>query len=292
VTDNHPPLDYYARHSAITDPGIDEILFRWLPQGVSTRCLMVQGIMMHPAEAHRYEVKPRLKRMRELHLRSVEEKLLALRELGGEDSLARPYLPEYRVLGNCRDYAVMLCALLRHQGTPARVRCGFASYFEPGFLTDHVVCEYWRADEERWALADAMLDVVLRRAYRVAFDITDVPREQFMLAGQAWQQYRAGALDPARCGLSSKGPRGLAFIRTGLLRDLAALNKIELLTQDEWDIASAENEQGIAEADLLLLDRVAALSLAGNDAFADLRAVFEDDLRPRMPAALSGKQGG
>ena len=288
----HPALDYYTQQSAITDPGYNEILFRWLPEGVSARCLMAQGIMIHPAEAHRYEVKPRLKRMRELHLRSVEQKLQALRELGGEIFLARPSLPECRVLGNCRDYAVMFCALLRHQGMPARVRCGFARYFEPGFFTDHVVCEYWKAEEERWALADAMLDVVLRKAYGVTFESIDVPREQFILAGQAWQQYRAGELDVSRCGLSAQGPRGLAFIRTGLLRDMAALNKIELLTQDEWDIDGAHSEQGIAEADLALLDRVAALSLAGNDAFADLRQVFEDDLRPRMPAALSGKQGG
>lgn len=282
----HPALDYYAQQSAITDPGLEEIVFRWLPPGVDARCLMVQGIMLHPAEAQRYEVKPRLKRMRELQLRSVEEKLLALRKLGCEDSLSRPYLPEQRVLGNCRDYATMFCALLRHQGTPARVRCGFARYFEPGFFTDHVICEYWKADEERWALADAMLDVVLRKAYQVTFAITDVPREQFILAGQAWQQYRAGALDVSRVGLSSKGPRGLAFIRSGLLRDMAALNKVELLTQDEWDIPSAQSEQGIAEADLALLDLAAELSLAGNDAFADLRQVFEDDLRPRMPPAL------
>ncbi len=287
MTDSHPALDYYAQQSGITDPGIDEIVFRWLPQGVSTRCLMVQGIMIHPVEARRYEVKPRLARMRELQLRSVEEKLLALRKLGCDDSLARPYLPEYRVLGNCRDYAVMFCALLRHQGTPARVRCGFARYFEPGFFTDHVVCEYWKAEEERWALADAMLDVVLRKAYGVTFESIDVPREQFILAGQAWQQYRAGALDPSRCGLSAKGPRGLAFIRAALLRDVAALNKIELLTQDTWDIEGAESERGMTEADLALLDRVAALSLAGNDAFADLRLIFEDDLRPRMPAGLA-----
>jgi hypothetical protein len=288
----HPALEYYAQQSAITDPGMNEILFRWLPKGIDECRLIVQGMMMHPAEAHRYEVKPRLARMRELQVRSVEDKLQALRELGNDHFLVQPSLPERRVLGNCRDYAVMLCGLLRYQGTPARVRCGYADYFEPGFLTDHVVCEYWKADEARWALADAMLDVILRKAYKVTFAITDVPRELFTLAGQAWQQYRAGALDPQRCGLSAKGPRGLAFIRTGLLRDIAALNKIELLTQDTWDIDGAESEQGIAEADLALLDRVAALSLAGDDAFADLRAMFEDDLHQRMLAALTGKQGG
>jgi hypothetical protein len=291
-TSVHPALDYYARQSAVTDPGIDEMVFRWLPQDINSLCLMVQGMILHPVEARRYEVKPRLARMRELQLRTVEQKLLVLRELAPDHTIARPSLPEHRLLGNCRDFAVMLCALLRHQGTPARVRCGFARYFEPGFFTDHVVCEYWKAAEARWALADAMLDVVLRKAYRVTFDMTDVPREQFILAGQAWQQYRSGALDVSRYGLSANGPRGLAFMRAGLLRDIAALNKIELLTQDEWDIAGAESEQGIAEVDLALLDRVAALSLAGNDATALLRLVFEEDLHPRMPAPLTGKQEG
>jgi hypothetical protein len=281
-----PSLDYYAEQSNITDPGEDEILFRWLPRGVRERCQIVQGMMIHPFEAHRYEVRLRKARLRELELRRVTWMLKYLWELGEHHGFSRPYLPERRLVGNCRDFATMLCAMLRHQGTPARVRCGFASYFEPGFFTDHVVCEYWKADERRWALADAQLDIVLRKAYHVTFDTADVPREQFILAGQAWQQYRAGALDPERFGISSTGPRGLAFIRTGLLRDLAALNKVELLTQDAWDIDGAESEQGIAEADLALLDRVAALSLAGNDSFADLRTIFEDDLRPRMPAAL------
>jgi len=282
----HPSLDYYAHHSPITDPGVNEILLRWLPKEVSVLCQMVQGVMIHPFEAHRYEVRLRRERLRELQLRRVAWMLTAIWELGGHHGLFRSALPECRLVGNCRDYAAMLCAILRNQGTPARVRCGFARYFEPGFFTDHVVCEYWKADEDRWALADAQLDLVLRKAYRVTFDIADLPREQFILAGQAWQQYRAGEIDPARFGLSATGPRGLAFIRTGLLRDVAALNKVELLTQDAWDINGPENEQGMAEADLALLDRVAALSLAGNDAFADLRSVFEDDLRPRMPAAL------
>lgn len=287
-----PSLEYYARQSQITDPGGDEPLFRWLPQEVSALCAIVQGVMLHPFEAHRYEVRLRRTRLRELHLRSVSAMLTSLWKLGGHHGLSRPALPEQRLLGNCRDFAVMLCAMLRHQRVPARVRCGFACYFEQGFFIDHVVCEYWKADEARWALADALLDLVLRKAYHITFDIIDVPREQFMLAGQAWQQYRVGALDPEGCGLSSTGPSGLAFIRAGLLRDLAALNKVELLTQDEWDIDSAQSAQGMAEADLALLDRLAALSLAGSDAFADLRAIFEDDLRPRMLNALAGKRVG
>jgi hypothetical protein len=286
----HPSLDYYAQQSSITDPGGFGSLFTGLPEDVGALCRIVQGVMIHPFEAYRYGIKLRRARLRELELRRVMWMLMHIWELGRHSTILVSFSPEQRLVGNCRDFATMLCSMLRQQGVPARVRCGFARYFEPGFFTDHVICEYWKADEERWALADAQLDLVQREAYQVAFDTTDLPREQFVLAGQAWQQYRAGTIDPARFGISSTGPRGLAFIRTGVLRDLAALNKVELLTQDEWDINGAESEQGTAETDLALLDRLAALSLAGNDAFTDLRTVFEDDLRPRLLAALAGKQ--
>ena len=46
--------------------------------------------------------------------------------------LTEPRPVEQQFIGTCRDYAALFCSLLRHQGRPARVRCGFAFYFEPG----------------------------------------------------------------------------------------------------------------------------------------------------------------
>lgn len=60
-----------------------------------------------------------------------------------------PRQPDKRLVGICRDQATLLCALLRHQGVPARVRFGFSAYFEPNFYFDHVVSEFWQADEQR-----------------------------------------------------------------------------------------------------------------------------------------------
>ena len=46
--------------------------------------------------------------------------------------------PAQRLVGNCRDHAVLFTSLLRQQGVPARVRVGFATY-----LTDRIHCDHW-----------------------------------------------------------------------------------------------------------------------------------------------------
>ena len=69
---------------------------------------------------------------------------------------------------------------------PARVRCGFATYFTANPFEDHWVCEYWNDHERRWALADAQLDELQRAHLRIDFDVTDLPPGKFFNAAQAW----------------------------------------------------------------------------------------------------------
>jgi hypothetical protein len=53
------------------------------------------------------------------------ERLLELNPSG----LTVERAPEDRVVGTCRHFAIMVCALLRHQSIPSRLRCGSATYF-------------------------------------------------------------------------------------------------------------------------------------------------------------------
>jgi len=208
--------------------------------------------------------------------------LARLRELDSRPlTVAHPM--ERRLVGNCRDFSTLLCAMLRHLGIPARARCGFSTYFTPQVYEDHWVCEYWKSAEGRWATVDAQLDEFQRRALRIAFDPCDVPDGRFLPAGQAWKLCRAGKADPDRFGIFDL--HGMWFIRGNLVRDMAALNKVELLPWDGWGIIERD-ETGLSTADLDLLDRCAALTLSGNAAFPDLRSTYEHDTRLRVPPTI------
>jgi len=259
----------------MTDPGENAGLFNDLPTEIPALCQVVQGLLLHVFWAERYGVPLSEERQREVEIRRVSQKLARIRELDDRPlTVERPL--EKKLVGNCRDFSVLLCAMLRHQGMPARARCGFGAYFEPNHYEDHWVCEYWNAKEERWVMVDAQLDVFQRGALGIDFDPCDAPRDQFLVGGKAWRMCRAGEADPNRFGIFDM--HGLWFVRGDLVRDLLALNKVEILPWDGWGLI-AKAEQELSTDDFALLDRIAELTLVGDPPFAEVRAIYEGDLR-------------
>jgi hypothetical protein len=161
-------------------------------------------------------------------------------------------------------------AMLRAQGVAARARCGFGAYFEKGKFVDHWVTEYWNEAQKRWVLVDSQLDTRQRELFKVTFDPLDVPRDQFVVAGDAWKLCRGGKADSAAFGILDM--HGLWFIAGNVIRDVAALNNHEMLPWDIWG-AMARND---AELDLPFFDRLAELSRAPDEHLDELRAVYED----------------
>jgi hypothetical protein len=164
-------------------------MFRGLPKDLLSLCRCIQGVFIHPwVPKGKVHGIPR-NRFGDMKIRFVESMLAHLQELENRPlDQARPL--ETRFVANCRDFAVLLCSALREQHVPARVRYGFSTYFAKNFLTDHVICEYWKADEKRWATVDSQIDGDHRRAYRIVFDLCDIPSGQFQLAGHVWNAYR------------------------------------------------------------------------------------------------------
>jgi len=266
------PVNYYAQHSPITDPGEYRALFDGLPPDVPSLVRVVQGVLLHVFWAERYGVRLSEARKAEVGLRHVRHMLARLVEIDDRPlTVARE--PEQRLVGNCRDFSVLLCAMLRRQGVPARARCGFGTYFTPGRYEDHWVCEHWDVQEQRWVMVDAQLDALQCATLNIPFDPLDLPSGPFLPAGQAWQMCRAGEADPDTFGIFDM--HGLWFVRGDLLRDLAALNKVELLPWDCWGLVEGADEH-ISEADLVLLDRAAALSLAGDAESAAMRSLYKE----------------
>ena len=276
------PLGYYSRQGPISDPQDEGHHFDQLPRDVSKLREIVQGLVIHVSWASRYGVSVPEDRNQELQLRAVSDKLKQIRKLNGRPVMERRP-PEKRLLGNCRDFSIMLCSMLRHLGIPARARCGFATYFLPNHFEDHWICEYW-AKTGRWVMVDAQLDDLQRDKLEIDFDPLDVPDDRFIVAGKAWQTCRSGMADADTFGINDL--HGLWFVRGNLGRDLASLNKIELLPWDAWGLFDKE-EKSISNSDLVLLDRAAVVSQRDNGGFADLRSFYLDNGLLRVPRVIA-----
>ncbi|WP_437690296.1 transglutaminase-like domain-containing protein [Sorangium sp. So ce176] len=275
-------LDFYTRPAAMTSAGAHAPRLDGLPRDVPSLVRVVQGLLLHQHWAQAYGVELSDERRDESHLRPVDRMLDRLLALDDRPlSAARPL--ETRLVGVCRHFTVLLTALLRARGVPARARCGFAGYFNPGTFVDHWVCEHWNAAEARWVLVDAQLDDAQRAALQPDFDLLDVPRDRFVVAGDAWAKGRAGEADPMKFGFLDEG--GLWFIAGNVARDLAALNGMEMLPWDDWS-AMVGPDEPLRDDQLAQLDRLAALTRSPDARFAELRAAYEGDERLRVPATV------
>jgi hypothetical protein len=224
-------LEFYAAPGRMTDLSSIAAQVDDLPDDVPSLCRVVQGLLLHPFWAERYGVAGVAERDDELQIREASKILAKALEIDGRP-LTEARDPAQRVLGNCRDFTTVTTALLRHKGVPARGRCGFGAYFEPGKYIDHWVVEWW--DGDRWVMTDAQLDAFQVEQLKADFDPLDVPHDRFVDAGRAWQLYRSGAADGETFGiLDMWGPW---FIRGNLARDLASLNKVEMLPWDGWGL--------------------------------------------------------
>jgi hypothetical protein len=142
---------------------------------------------------------------------------------------------------------VLYCALLRNRGLPARARCGFGFYLQPGawvcHWVSHWVTERW--DGGRWVCEDA--DTGRH----------DLDAGAFRSAGRAWLACRRDGDDPGSYGIGQGW--GWPELRGSLLSDAAALVKDERFTFDRWELAQPPPEPDAAED--AWLDRLAELTL-------------------------------
>jgi hypothetical protein len=282
ATANAEVLTYYGEPGPFTDLSLHAARVRELPETLLELCRIVQGLVVHPFLAHLYGLDPGTLRQDELQIRgatAIVDRMLAI----DPRPLAEARPPDRRFVGNCRHFTVLLCALLRARGVPARARCGFGAYFAPSRFEDHWVCEVWDEPRSEWRLVDAQLDPLQREALKISFDPLDVPRTQFLVAGDAWQRCRSGSADPQCFGILDL--RGFWFVRGNLVRDAAAHAKRELLPWDGWGLMLDRDRQSDA-VELALLDRVAELTQAGEERHAELLALQDSEPGLRVPRVI------
>lgn len=191
LEDGTAPLHaYYAHQSEITDLRAYAPLFDDLPTDIPALVAVVQGLLVHAGYAPLYGFEVPPERWKEVSLRSIPEMLGRLIVLDPAPlSVARP--PERRLVSLCRDYGLLLVAMLRHRGVPARLRVGFGGYFHGSELAhwDHRISEYWDVAVGRWVLVDPMFDEVVRARFGISASMLDLADDTpFLLAGDVWRR--------------------------------------------------------------------------------------------------------
>jgi transglutaminase-like putative cysteine protease len=281
-------VESFAAHSSVTEPGRLEHLLDDLPSAVDGLAAVVRNLVVHqdrvPAElldARRRHDEPRTRR--------VASMLSRIHELDPRP-LTEPRDPAARLVGHCRTSSVLLTAFLRHQGTPARPRCGFSVYYAGGreFYGDHWVTEHWvpgdaadpagaAADAAGWQLADAELDDETMRDHGMTFDPLDVPRSLLLLAGTAWQRGRADPDgDSWRWFGAHPDDTGRTYVAGQLLRDAACLVRREPGAFDSWLPGDVGDHLGT-------LDRFGRAHLAGR--LVPLRTYLGEHRELAVPTA-------
>jgi hypothetical protein len=258
-------LSFYQEQSPTTSPGKHADLYRNLPHDPAGLVKVVQGLIMHGGLGWLYKHQPTENQFAGFTKARTAEAILdnILRLDPSPLTIARPI--EKRAVGNCRTFSVLMISMLRNQGVPARMRVGYATYtWGPPKLENHFVVEYFNG--QRWVLLDAQMDQVQRDFHKLDFDTLDMPRDKFILAGQAWQDLQTGAVKPEQIGIGGpKGwePQGYQFVQIDLLADCWALDKVELFTGESNDLAKTPHDRLNAEQ-LKLFDALAHYSTASS----------------------------
>ncbi|ACL76974.1 transglutaminase-like domain-containing protein [Ruminiclostridium cellulolyticum] len=296
---------YYKEPGLFTNISSHNYVIENIANNPEYICQIVQGLIVHGAWTKLYGIpSDSEKESYPLYLSDLLTKILNL----DTRSILIPRLPEDRVIASCREFATLACAILRAKGIPARCRCGFAVYLGyQGSLEDHWVVEYWNGC--KWIMNDPQIDPFqLSMLYKWELNKVTLKNEKiinsdfpnphnislesdFIVAGKAWQLCRNGLFDPMKCGIEDLW--GLWFVRGQLLRDFAALNKIETtphlcrpdLDWDTWRLLTA-NDSELDEADFLLLDKIASLSLDADNNLGTIIETYECNVSLQVPKRI------
>lgn len=267
---NEAELQYFATPGPMTDlSACPPEAFAGLPDNISDLMKAVRRCVV--------AFLPLPEGRNDTHIRPAAEMVERILELDPSPlTEARP--PERRFIGNCRHFATLTCALLRRTGKPARVRAGFAGYFEPDTWVDHWIIEYWSPPRVRWIRVDPQYGdrwFQMRDPHETS---ESVVRTSFLSGGQTWLRCRSGELDADRCKMGGVN-WGIGEVRGSVMYDFAALNQDEMLPWDVWGQMEAgyRNETDAAYDELL--DLISATTTTGDfDAIRELY-VSRDDVR-------------
>ncbi|MFZ3071517.1 MAG: transglutaminase domain-containing protein [Anaerolineaceae bacterium] len=266
----YEPITYYADQSQVSSPGRLGYLFDDLPTDLSALQKLLHDVMISNTYAHYEGVELPRVRTNEVYLRTVQSKLEHLLKLNPVP-LSEARSPKDRLIGNSRDFSLMLVSILRHHNLPARLRCGFTVYPNPGKYETSWITESWNQPEQRWQKVDIFMKPSILSELTLSFDPLDLPETHFIPPNLAWQRINSINSDPKLYG--SGRVRGRSVIKNTLIHDFLCLNRIEPLPFDNFKLANTKIAE-LHSQNISLLDRLSKTTTGESRDFLLLRTAF------------------
>jgi excinuclease ABC subunit A len=269
----------YSKQSIITNPKQFIDKYKDLPASPKELLKIVQGLVIHGDQGKLYNTTFSKRQMDEELLRTVPQMLEKLLQFN-QSSLLDTRPANLRLIGMCRDYSLLFLSFLRHKGIPARLRVGFANYFESELMyEDHWLIEYYDIEKHHWVRVDAQLDSIQKAHFGVTFDTENMPSDAgYLLGGQAWTLCRLGERHPEDFGYN-KNWKGWHSVKGNLLHDFNSLLAMELLPWDLWTELSTKKYNNLSRQEKDILDEMAMLTTNPNITEEELLA-----FQKRLPA--------
>ena len=133
---------------------------------------------------------------------------------------------EHKLVVTCRYVSVLMSAILKAKGIPARSRAGFAPYFQEGASMDHWINQVYREKEGRWVTFDA--DGFYEECGMPLCQY-DMPGDSFDWAAAAYLAVRRGEADGRRyLYADGLGTCGIPALVRYLVYDFHALMNHEI----------------------------------------------------------------
>ncbi len=310
-------LNYYRQPGIITNIEKYKEFTNWIVDDPNAISQIVQGLIVHDSWFNQYKVPYEEKHEYFQQTAYMEDILDKALEIDGS-SLTIPRHPRHRVIACCREFATLMCALLRAKGIPARSRCGFAVYFAwNGEYEDHWICEFWNGSDwvqwdpqidplqqsfiTQWGLEGEKSDARIKQIK--CFNPHNLKEGEFISAGEAWRLCRQGKEDPMNFGIGCEirpewgidSLHGLWFVRGQLLRDFAALNKVETvpylvrickgLDWKAWHLVSVKDQE-LTKEEVKLLDHIAELSCNPDDNMQEIQQLYQKNPLLMVPPEI------
>ena len=274
-------LDFYSTQSTFSDPGKNSYLLSKLPDSITELCNIVHGLVLQKDYTQKlYNFAAPKERKSEADLRFIEKILDRITEIDNSP-LSKKRSPQNRLFGTCRDFALLLVSFLRHKHIPARLRFGFATYFNPKWYEDHVVSEYWSADQRKWILVDPELGEEEIRECNIKFSNTNIPRNKFLTSSVAWKMIRDRKVSGDLFGVPVIKIKGTWFVFASVVRDLTSLNKVELLPWDytKFTDRNFKNLSDLNPEETGLIDKISELTLDVTKNLQKIISMYRNDSR-------------